>query len=74
VAGALRAVKEAGGRRLREIARLQRDFDAEFAQRYLTEFIKFDLGAEEKAGLERFRELLEGEGLLDAGRGGLRFV
>lgn len=74
VAGALRAVKEAGGRRLREIARLQRDFDEGFAQRYLTEFIKFDLGEEEKAGLVRFRELLEGRGLLDAGRGGLRFV
>jgi len=64
VAEALRAVKCAGVRRAREIARLQRDFDPAFAEHYLTHHIKFDLGDEEKAGLTRFRELLGKHGLI----------
>jgi chorismate dehydratase len=64
VAEALRAVKCAGVRRAREIACLQRDFDPAFAEHYLTHYIKFDLGAPEKAGLTRFRELLGKHGLI----------
>jgi len=64
VAEALRAVKCAGVRRAREIARLQRDFDPAFAEHYLTHYIKFDLGPDEKAGLIRFRELLRKHGLI----------
>ena len=74
VAAALRAVKCAGVRRAREIGREQTCFDAAFGERYLTEYIKFDLGEEEKRGLLRFRELLEKEGLLAGGDVPLRFV
>ncbi len=68
VAEALRAVKDAGVRRVGDIARGQGEFDAEFAERYLTRHIKFELGDEEKAGLGRFR------GMLGMGGGELRFV
>ncbi len=74
VAGALRAVKAAGLRRVREIGRLQRDFPPAFAEHYLTCHIKFDLAEDEKAGLAHFRALLEKQGLLEPSREPLRFV
>jgi predicted solute-binding protein len=74
VAEALRAIKLAGLRRVREIGRLERDFDPAFAEHYLTTHIKFDLGVEEKAGLETFRRLLRKHGLLRGCEGALRFV
>ena len=74
VAGALRAIKCAGLRRVREIGRLQRDFDPAFAERYLTRHIKFDLGGDEKAGLERFRSLLQKQGLIGCSEVPLHFV
>jgi chorismate dehydratase len=74
VAGALRAIKCAGLARVREIARLQREFDPAFAERYLTTHIRFDMGAEEKEGLARFRGLLEKHGLIGSSKAGLRFV
>ena len=74
VADALRAIKCAGLRRVREIGRLQRDFDPGFAERYLTRHIKFDLGEDEKAGLERFRALLQKQGLIGTSGVALRFV
>lgn len=63
-ASALRAIKCAGLHCVREIARSQGDFDAPFAERYLTEHIKFDLGSEEKGGLARFRSLLTKHNLI----------
>ena len=74
VARALRAVKTAGLKRVREIARLQRDFDPVFAERYLTDYIRFDMGAEEKAGLNLFRTLLHKHRLIDSTDVPLRFV
>jgi chorismate dehydratase len=74
VGDALRAMKEAGQRRVREIARLQRDFDAGFAERYLTTHIKFDMGCEEKAGLARFRALLQKHALIPGSEAGVEFV
>lgn len=74
VAAALRAVKEAGTRRVREIARLQGDFPAMFAERYLTEYIKFEMGAEQKRGLERFQSLLTKYGLIEPAATALSFV
>jgi chorismate dehydratase len=74
VADALRAVKCAGLRRVREIARLQRDFDPAFAERYLTEHITFDLGPSEKAGLARFRALLQKHALIPASEAPIHFV
>jgi chorismate dehydratase len=74
VAQALRAIKCAGLSRIREIGRLQRDFDPAFAERYLTTHIRFDMGAEEKQGLALFRRLLEKHGLIGTSEAGLRFV
>jgi len=74
VAAALRAIKLAGLRRVREIARLQGEFDPAFAEHYLTRHISFELGADEKAGMERFRGLLRKRGLLPGCDVGLRFV
>ena len=74
VAGALRAIKAAGLCRVREIGRLQRDFDPAFAERYLTTHIKFDLARDEKAGLARFRALLQKHALLGPSEAPLHFV
>ena len=74
VGDALRAVKEAGMRRVREIARLQREFQPGFAERYLTEYIKFGIGAEEKEGIGRFRKLLQKHGLIEKSDVPLQFV
>ena len=77
VADELRALKEKGVARVREIAREQNDFAPEFAEHYLTENIRFDLGDEEKAGIEKFRELLHRHHLLSGDKSknhALRFV
>ena len=74
VAGALRAVKAAGLSRVREIGRLQRDFDPAFAERYLTRHVQFGLGGEEKAGIARFRGLLQKHRLIEPSEVELRFV
>lgn len=47
--------------------------DPEFAQRYLTEFIRFDLGDEEKAAIEKFAELAMKHSLIES-KPTLRFV
>lgn len=72
VADALRAVKRAGIAQIGEIARAQAD--SAFAERYLREHIRFDLGAEEKAGIEKFRELLVKHGFLPAASAPLQFA
>jgi predicted solute-binding protein len=74
VADALRAIKTAGQRRVREIARLQRDFDPDFAEHYLTAHIKFDLASPEKAGLTKFRALLQKQALIPGCESALNFV
>ena len=58
VAAAFREIARLGRGRIDAIAEGQREYPAEFARRYLTENIRFDLGAEERAGIERFRTLL----------------
>jgi chorismate dehydratase len=74
VAGALRAIKVAGVRRAREIARLQRDFEPAFAERYLTQHLRYDMGEVEKAGLSRFRGLLQKHALIPASGVPVQFV
>jgi len=74
VADALRAVRTAGLRRVREIGRLQRDFDPAFAELYLTRHIHFGLGSEEKAGIARFRSLLQKRRLIEPSEVPLQFV
>ena len=53
----LRQIKNAGIGKIAEIA--ARDQDSEFALHYLTEFIGYDLGDQEKAGLALFGDYLE---------------
>lgn len=74
VGSALRELKERGLTRIAQIVERQSDFRPEFARRYLTEFIRFDLGSEERAGIERFRVLLRKHGLLSKRDGALRYV
>ena len=63
VAGALRALKVEGVSRLDEIVRAE-PRDPAFTRRYLTEHIRFVLGKREKAGIERYRELLVKHGFI----------
>jgi chorismate dehydratase len=72
VADALRALKRAGIERIGEIAREQRD--STFAEHYLRENIRYDLGAKEKTGIARFRELLIKHRLLNRTERELVFV
>jgi predicted solute-binding protein len=71
---ALRAIKAAGVRRVREIARLQKGFEPSFAEHYLTQHVNFELGGDEKAGLALFRSLLQKHGQIPASVAPLRFV
>jgi chorismate dehydratase len=73
-AHALRAIKSAGLQRVHEIAHLQRDFPPAFAEHYLTAHIKFDLDAEEKAGLALFRTLLQSQKLIPPFDTALTFI
>jgi predicted solute-binding protein len=73
-ADALRAVKAAGLRRIREIGRLQKNFEPGFAEHYLTHHVQFELGEDEKAGLVQFRSLLRKHALIEPSDVPLRFV
>jgi predicted solute-binding protein len=58
IAAELRAIKAHGLAHLPEIVRADVAHPAELSMRYLTRYIRFELGAREKAGLARFEELL----------------
>jgi chorismate dehydratase len=62
VCDALRAVKEEGLAARSEIA--SREADPEFAYRYLTRHIHYNVGAAEKTAIRRFESLAQGHGLL----------
>ena len=66
VAEALRGIAREGCGAIAEIAARQTTFSEAFALRYLTQNIRFGLGAGEKRGMERFRELLQKHRLLPA--------
>lgn len=74
VAEELRALKCAGLAHLAEIVRADKEHDPALALRYLTEHIRFDLGPREKAGLERFREMLAKHGFIGTTGEGMEFV
>ena len=74
VAEALRALKRCGVGCLAELIAAEDFADGEFRRRYLTEFLRFDVGRGEKAGLERYRELLARRRLIEDFRVPLRFV
>ena len=60
----LRALGRAGVARIAEIVRTETFHDADFRTRYLTQHIRFALGDREKAGIAKFRELLEKHGFI----------
>ncbi len=74
VADAFREILRQGKAQIDEIIARQREHHAAFTRRYLTEYIRFDLGAREKQGIERFRTLLCKHGLIPTESAPLRFV
>ncbi len=74
IAEELRAIKHAGSAHIPEIVAADEEHPAAVTRRYLTEFIRFGFAAREKAGLARFRELLEKHALIPSGGAALRFV
>ena len=74
VAEAFREILRRGRAEIDAIAARHQGHHAEFTRRYLTEYIRFDLGAEEKRGIERFHALLLKHGLVSTESAPLRFV
>jgi chorismate dehydratase len=74
IADAFRALKHNGIANLEAIIADDDTGTPEFRRRYLTEHIRFDLGVEEKRGIERYRELLAKHGLIGGTTPELRFV
>ncbi|MEO7319850.1 MAG: hypothetical protein ABIZ56_12745, partial [Chthoniobacteraceae bacterium] len=70
----LRALGRAGLARIDEIVRTGTFHDAEFRRQYLTQHIRFDLGQREKAGIAKFRVLLEKHGFIGTDSRELVFV
>ena len=58
----LRTAKTNGLAHLTETIATYPDYDADFRQSYLGGHIQYDLGKEEKSGLEKFVELLKTHG------------
>jgi chorismate dehydratase len=73
VAGELRALKARGLAHLDEIIHAE-PRDPAFTRRYLTQHIRFDLGDREKAGIEKYRELLVKHGFIGDDRTPLRYA
>ena len=68
VADRLRAWREAGQGQISEIVAAETRYPAALTRRYLTEFIRFRLGAAEKQAIREFARLLQKHGVVD-GRG-----
>jgi chorismate dehydratase len=74
IADAFRALKRNGIANLEAVIADDETGTPEFRRRYLTEHIRFDLGADEKRGITRYRELLAKYGRIDGNGPELRFV
>ena len=61
----LRAWRAAGQARVEEIVAEEKRYPAEVSHRYLTEFIRFGLGAEEKQAVRLFARLLRKHGVVE---------
>ncbi len=61
----LRAVRDRNLAQLDELLAEPSEFDAQFRSHYYRDCLSFDFGEEEKAGLERFRDLCAVHGLLE---------
>ena len=73
VADDLRALKRYGLAHLAEIVR-EEPRDPVFTERYLTQHIRFDLGDRERAGIEKFRQLLAKHGFISDAKTPLCYV
>ena len=74
VADAFRELARAGVARIPEIAAAETEFGSELALEYLSQHIRFNLGANELAGLTRFRLELVQHGFLPDSQTRLEFV
>jgi chorismate dehydratase len=74
VANAFRSLAAAGIRAIPEIALSHSEFGEALALRYLTEHIRFTLGAREQEGLARFSRELEQRGFVPPNRAALEFL
>ncbi|MGB8355093.1 MAG: menaquinone biosynthesis protein [Chthoniobacteraceae bacterium] len=73
-AGELRTLKAQGLGCIYEIVRREKRYDADFETRYLSHYIRYDLGEAEKAGMAKFRELLTKHGLVSGSEAPLVFL
>ena len=73
-AGEFRALGADGLQHLEEIITTERIHSAEFARKYLTEYIRFGFGEREKEAVQRFRELLHKHGFIAEAASPLRIV
>lgn len=62
--GRLRAWRAAGERHVEEIVAAETRYPAEVSRKYLTEFIRFGLGEEEKRAIRLFARLLRKQGVV----------
>ncbi len=74
IARDFRALKEAGLQRLEEILEDEAAKENPFARRYLTEHIRFDLGAREREAIQLFRTLAHRHGFTPGPGEPLEFV
>jgi chorismate dehydratase len=74
VAQAFRQAAALGVAKVGDIAEGQQEYPPALALRYLTQNIRFGLGAPEEAGMERFSSELEQRGHVPRGRQGVEFV
>ncbi len=65
--GRLRAWRKEGQARVEQIVAAEQRFPAELSRRYLTEFIRFRLGAPEKQAIREFARLLYKHGVVKGG-------
>jgi predicted solute-binding protein len=74
VATDFRRLKHTGLGAIPEIAAADKSHSRELSERYLSEYIRFDLGAEEKAAIARFAGLLARHGFIPPKTDALEFV
>lgn len=74
IATRLRSVRDANLKSLDEIAAEQTDVSPEFCRTYYRDYLRFELGPQEKQGLHRFGELCVRHGLLGQTPDALSFV
>ena len=74
IADALRALKRSGVGNIPKLIANEEFADEETRRSYLTKFLRFDFGSREKAGIERYRELLARHGWIGACGTPLAFV